>query len=108
MQIVGLLLAANNGIGTDGQVSGDPDGNPDAIAVASQDQPLSVNIGGAGYANSGTPAYFNAHVSGEEGTVSYQWYYRVSPHNSWTKDNGATSSSYSRTFYNPGGYENQG
>jgi len=34
-------------------------------------------------------------------------YYHTYPEQSWILDSGATSSTYSHTFYNSGGYENQ-
>ncbi|NGP88617.1 S8 family serine peptidase [Fodinibius halophilus] len=105
--MAGLLLASDNGIATDGYVSSDPDGTADPIVVADQDLPLSVNVSGPGYVNSGELGMFYSSVSNAEGSVSYQWYYRVSPTSPWVLDTGATSSSYARIFDNPGGYEDQ-
>ncbi len=98
--IAGLLLAGpqGNGIIGDGTVSNDPDGNSDVIGVA--DFPLSVSTGGPSIINSGDMVHFAANVSNAEGSVSYQWYYKLSPGGSWVAD--GTSSSYQRTFYNNG------
>lgn len=98
--VAGLLLAGPQGSGVISfdNVNNDVDASPDAIAVA--DKPLSVLVSGPGTLGSGQSGYFNALVSDEEGSVSYQWYYRISPTGTWYS--GGTSSLYQHTFYNSG------
>lgn len=87
-------------------MSNDPDNNPDLIAVA--EKPLSVLVTGPNYADAGETQTFGSIAQNEEGTVNYQWYYRISPSDSWRIANGETGPSYTRLFQNPGGnYDNQ-
>lgn len=97
--VAGLLLAGPQGTGVISfdNVTNDPDGNPDAIAVA--DKPLSVQASGPRLLGSGQQGIFTSHVFDEEGPVSYQWYYRPTSYASWTA--GGTSSIFQHTFYNP-------
>lgn len=99
--IAGLLLTGN-GIVTDGTVSGDPDSNPDPIAV--RDLPLSVQVSGPHGVSDGQTAYFSASVSNAEGSVNYQWYYRQETYSSWIAD-GNNSSTYTHTFRSASGGE---
>jgi len=102
--LAGLLLVKGS-VDLDGTVSNDPDGDPDPIAI--DEEPLQVSVDGPSIVNSGDIAMFTSSVSHQEGSVSYQWYYRTYPEQSWILDSGATASTYSHTFYNSGGYENQ-
>lgn len=103
--LAGLLLASGGDLDTDGVVGYDPDNDPDPIAVA--EEPLQVTAGGPSIANSGDLVGFSSNATHEEGSISYQWYYRVTPTQGWTLDSGATSPNYTRTVYNPGGYKFQ-
>lgn len=99
--IAGLLLASSQGLATDGTVSGDPDGNPDPIAVAAEPEPtLTVSINGPQFLNSGQTGTWTANVSYNAGAVSYEWFRRESLGSSWT--NTGVTSSYTTYFYNPG------
>lgn len=95
--LAGLLLAAPNDIRTDGYVSNDPDGNPDAIAAFI---PFSVTITGSNPLSPGELGTWTANVENPDGTVSYQWYYTDSSTSSWIPD-GTNSSTYSRSFSQP-------
>ena len=103
--LAGLLLSAPNYIESDGTVSNDPDGNADPIAVA--DMPLSASVSGPSAANSGDIVPLTASASHAEGSVSYQWYYRTSPSQSWIEHTSASGSSHNHQFTNPGGFEDQ-
>ena len=98
--VAGLLLAAPNGVGTDGTVSDDQDSNPDDIAVAAQPEPtLTVSVSGPQYLNSGQSGTWSASVSYNDGPVSYEWFRRESSSDPWSSTS-ETSSSYTTYFYN--------
>jgi len=98
--LAGLLLAADYGIDTDGTVLTDPDGNSDPIAVADEPEPtLTVSVSGPQYLNSGQSGTWSASVSYNDGPVSYEWFRRESPSDSWSSTS-ETSSSYTTYFYN--------
>lgn len=74
--LAGLLLAAPEGITTNGTVSNDPDGNPDPIAVGViPPPPLSVYIDGPQEVHQGTYPIWTAEVS--HGTPPYQYHWRA-------------------------------
>lgn len=93
--IAGLLLAAPQGIATDGTVSNDPDGNPDLIAVAAQ---LTVTISGPSTLEIGQQGTWTANAEHAPGPISYQWYYTDNSTSSWIAD-GTDSDTYSHTFF---------
>lgn len=99
--IAGLLLAASHGIDTDGTVSNDPDGNADPIVTAAPEPTLSVTISGPTFLASDQVGTWTANVSNNDGQVSYKWYRRDTPNDSWSH-NGGTKDTYSTYFYNPG------
>lgn len=100
--IAGLLLTNSQGLDTDGTVSNDPDGDLDEIAVA--DLPMSVTVSGPLALRTGQQGTYSANVSHEEGSITYEWYYRTSPSGSWIST-GANSSGYTHTFYNQSGQD---
>ena len=96
--IAGLLLAAPQGIATDGVVSNDPDSDPDPIAVAAAPTPsLSVSITGPYVLDSGEEGTWTAHPQDGTGSYSYQWYYQNQGSSVWYT--GGTSQTFSHTFF---------
>lgn len=94
--MTGLLLAAPNEIQIDGYVNGDPDNDPDPIAV--YNLPLTVYISGPALLEKGEQGTWQAQVSNEDGPISYQWYYQNSTLDPWTAA-GSNSDTFSHTFY---------
>lgn len=97
--IAGLLLAAPGNISINGYVSGDPDSNPDPIAVATP--PLSVTISGSTVLESGQQGTWTANVENVFGTISYQWFYKNDNNDSWHAA-GNDTDTFSWTFFNNG------
>lgn len=95
--IAGLLLVNPNNIAADSTVDNDPDSNADPIAI--YDFPLEVSITGPGTLNSGSQGTWTAVPDNAEGTVSYQWYYKVDRNDSWHAA-GSNSDTFSYTFFN--------
>jgi hypothetical protein len=84
--LAGLLLAAPDGITTDGTVSDDPDGNSDPIAVGViPPPPLSVYIDGPLEIQPHTYAWWTAEPSHGTSPYQYYWQYQYKPANgNWT------------------------
>jgi hypothetical protein len=75
--LAGLLLAAPQGIETDGHVSNDPDGNPDPIAVGKLPPPsLSVSIYGPLEVYPGDQPIWTAHPHDGAPPYQYSWYWK--------------------------------
>jgi hypothetical protein len=93
----GLLLTSPNGLTDDGFVSGDPDNDPDPIAIA--DIYLSVSISGPSSLTKGQQGTWTASVSDGDGNYSYKWYYRSDDTNNQWNGPVSYTSSYSTTMY---------
>jgi hypothetical protein len=71
--LAGLLLATPYGVASYGVVSSDPDGDPDSIGVASDDN-LQVFISGPQFVANGYQGTWDASASGGTQPYSYVWY----------------------------------
>jgi len=99
--VAGILLAVgpfdpnnplDNPVPTDGTVTGDPDGNPDIIAVLPSD--LSVFISGSSFVTNGQTGHWTANVSGGEPPFSFRWFRNSTQPPHWQQV--GTGSSYSQ------------
>jgi hypothetical protein len=93
----GLLLISPNGLTDDGFVSGDPDNDPDPIAIA--DIYLSVSISGPSSLTKGQQGTWTASVSDGDGNYSYKWYYRSDDTNNQWDGPVSYTNSYSTQMY---------
>lgn len=94
-QIAGLLLASVAGIDSDGVVSGDPDGNPDPIAVKASSS-LSAVISGPSFVTTGQEGTWTVEAQGGVPPYEYDWQRNVydPPHWEYLHD---SDDSYSET-----------
>lgn len=82
----------DNPVPTDGAVTGDPDGNPDQIAVGSD---LEVSISGPSFVSNGQQGNWTGGASGGDSPYSYTWYRSTTSPSFWQQV--GTGSSYSET-----------
>lgn len=93
--VAGLLLVTPNGIGSNDFVANDPDGDPDPIAEAV----LAVTTSGPNSLDSGEEGTWTAQTENDNGSISYQWYYKEDYNDSWHAA-GSDSDTFSHTFFN--------